>query len=118
MHHPISAEMRKCIEACQKCHNTCLQLAMSHSQESGGPHLEPAHFRLMIDCAAICQFAADFMLRGSHFLDQTCQLCAAICELCAQGCEQAGGMADCAQSCRRCAESCRQVIESMVVKLS
>jgi hypothetical protein len=118
MHHPVSAEMKKCIEACQKCHNACLQMSMSHSQESGGPHLEPAHFRLMVDCAAVCQFAADFMLRGSHFLDQTCQLCAGICDLCAQACEQAGGMADCAQACRRSADGCRKVIESMVVKLA
>ena len=115
MHHALSPEMKKCIEACQKCHNICLQMAMSQSLESGGPHLEFGHFRLMIDCAAICQFAADFMLRGSHFHDQTCQLCAAICDVCAHGCEQAGGMTECAQACRRCAEACRQVVESMVV---
>jgi hypothetical protein len=116
MHHPITPDMRKCIEACQRCHNVCLQTAISHCLEIGGKHVEPAHFRLMTDCAEICQTTANFMLRGSHFYDQSCQLCAAICDACAHSCEQIGGMADCVHACQRCAEICRHMVETMVVE--
>jgi hypothetical protein len=115
MHHRPSAEMRKCIDACQKCHNVCLQSALYDCLEMGGKHVEPTHFRLMSDCIDICETSANFMLRGSHFHAQTCQLCAAICDACAQSCEQLGAMDDCVKACRHCAESCRQMVESMVV---
>lgn len=115
MTHHQSPEMRKCIEACQKCHAICLQMAISHCLEIGGKHAEPVHFRLMLDCADMCQATANFMLRGSHFHDQACQLCGAICEACAQSCEQVGGMEDCVKACRHCADSCRQLVEAMVL---
>jgi hypothetical protein len=115
MHHPMNPEMRKCIDACQKCHNVCLHTAIAECLETGGKHMEPAHFRLMADCVEICQTAANFMLRGSHFHDQSCQLCAAICEACARSCEQMDGMSDCVHACRHCAETCRRMVEAMVV---
>lgn len=115
MHHPLTPDMRKGIEACQRCHNICLQTAMGHGLETGGSQVEAAHLRLMIDCAEICVACADFLLRGSHFHDQACQLCATICEACGLACEQAGGMSDCVHACQRCAENCRHIVETMVV---
>jgi hypothetical protein len=115
MQHHMTPEMRKCIEACQKCHNVCLQSALRDCLEMGDKHVEPAHFRLMNDCIEISQASANFMLRGSYFHAQTCQLCAVICEACAQSCEQLGNMEDCVKACRHCVESCRQIVESMVV---
>jgi hypothetical protein len=115
MHHHVSPEMRRCIEACEKCHNICLQSAMRYCLETGGKHVEPSHFRLLEDCSEICQATANFMLRGSGFHDQACQLCGAICDACMHSCEQVGGMDDCVKACRHCAESCRQIVEAMVV---
>ena len=50
-----SAELIRCIEACEACHRTCLQMAMNHCLEQGGEHVEPGHFRTMSVCAEVCR---------------------------------------------------------------
>lgn len=107
--HQLSQEMQNCIEECLNCHRICLQEAMNHCLETGGKHLEPTHFRLMMNCAEICQTSANFMLSGSQYHKLTCDACAQICEACAQSCEQVGDMEECVQACRSCAESCRKM---------
>lgn len=102
-------DMQSCIEACTHCHQTCLKTAMNHCLETGGKHVEPGHFRLMLNCAGICQTSANFMLSGSDFSNQVCAVCVGICEACADSCEEVGGMDDCVAACRECAESCREM---------
>jgi hypothetical protein len=105
----MNEHMQQCIGECLSCHRICLHMAMTHCLEMGGKHTEPAHFRLMLDCAEICQTAANFMLRGSAHHAHVCAECADICEDCAHSCENVGDMDDCVEACRRCAESCRQM---------
>lgn len=107
--HLLGEEMQNCIEECLDCHRICLQEAMNHCLEKGGKHLEPTHFRLMMNCAEICQTSANFMLSGSQHHKLTCGVCAQICEACAQSCEQVGEMEECVRACRRCAESCQKM---------
>ena len=79
-------------------------------------HAEPAHIRLLSDCAEICQTSANFMLRGSELHSRTCGVCAEVCERCATECDRMGDDAQmkvCADMCRRCAESCRQMSTAM-----
>ena len=85
---------------------------MNHCLEHGGKHVEPRHFRLMMNCAEICRTAADFMLSGSELHDKVCAVCADVCEACAQSCESIGGMDECVQACRLCAQSCREMAAS------
>jgi hypothetical protein len=101
--------MKSCIEACQRCHATCLETALHHCLEAGGQHTEPAHFRLMMACAETCRTAAALMLIGSSSHLIQCYLCARICEECATDCERIGGMEQCVGACRACAEQCRQI---------
>ncbi len=101
----LSQEMQECIQNCLDCHNVCLQEAMNHCLEAGGKHTEPAHFRLMMNCAEICQTSANFMLSGSDLHTLTCGVCAEVCERCADDCERVGEMDECVQTCRRCAAS-------------
>jgi hypothetical protein len=101
--------MRECIEHCMECHRTCLQMAMNHCLKVGGKHVEPDHFRLMINCAEICQTSANFMLSGSKHHALTCGVCAQVCRTCAKDCERVGNMDDCVTTCRRCAESCEKM---------
>ncbi len=101
--------VQSCIIACDHCHRVCLQSAMNHCLESGGEHVEPDHFRTMMNCAEICQMSADFMLGSSRFSKQICDVCAEICDACADSCEQLDGMEDCVRACRDCAESCRSM---------
>jgi hypothetical protein len=108
----VSAEMQQCIDECMRCHATCIRTA-SHCLELGGKHAEPAHIRLLLDCAQICQTSADFMLRGSERHQLTCRLCAEICRACADECERMAGkdemIAACAAECRRCQQSCERM---------
>lgn len=102
-----SGHLQNCIESCQHCHDTCLQSAMTHCLQEGGPHVEAKHFRLMLNCADICQAAANFMLGESHYHAAICGVCADICDACANSCETVGDMGDCVDACRSCAEQCR-----------
>ena len=101
----VTREMQKCIDECLQCHAVCLTTT-GHCLELGGRHAEPAHIRLMMDCAHICQTSADFMLRGSDFHQQVCGVCAEVCRACAEDCERMAGddqaMQECAEECRRC----------------
>jgi hypothetical protein len=102
-------EMEQCIENCQNCHHICYEMALNHCLEMGGKHTEPSHFRLMMNCAEICQTAAKFMLSGSDLHKLTCGVCAQVCERCADDCERVGDMDECVQACRKCAESCQRM---------
>lgn len=113
MHHQLSDPMQKCIDECLHCHAVCLREALNHCLEAGGLHTEPTHFRLMINCAEICQTSANFMLSNSPFHARTCAVCAEVCAACARSCEAVGDMEECVQACRRCAESCRQMAQMM-----
>lgn len=103
------SSMQSCIDNCTRCAQVCLQTAMNQCLEMGGRHVEPEHFRLMINCAEICQLSANFMLSNSRFHNRTCEVCAEICEACAMDCQSIGDMEECASTCRQCAESCKQM---------
>ena len=106
-------EMHHCIEQCTECHNVCVE-TLAQCLQHGGKHAEPAHIRLLMDCAEICQTSANFMLRGSDLHTRTCAVCAEVCERCAQECARFDEefMKHCADACRRCAASCRQMAGS------
>lgn len=108
MHHDYP-KMRECIESCLKCYQTCLGTAMGHCLETGGKHVEPVHFRLMMACAEICRTSAHFMLIKSEHHRHVCRECAEICTQCAKDCASLGDMEDCVAACRRCAESCQEM---------
>jgi hypothetical protein len=107
----ISPDMRRCIDECLHCYRTCMQTAMNQCLETGGPHVEPTHFRLMVNCWEICRTAAEFMMSGSPLHAQICAACATVCDACADSCEQVGDMDECVQACRACAQSCHQMAE-------
>jgi hypothetical protein len=111
MQQPAHTEhaMQSCIDACNDCHQICLQTAMHHCLETGGKHVSPEHFRLLLNCAEICQTSANFQLGNSAFQSHLCALCAVICEACAADCKIIGGMDDCVEACEECAESCRKM---------
>src|SRR5437667_2002091 len=105
----IPEEMNRCIETCLSSYRICLSTAMNHCLETGGKHVEPAHFRLMMACAEICRTSAHFMLINTPHHKHTCKECAEICTECAADCERVGGMQACVAMCRACAESCRKM---------
>ena len=55
------------VEIMTDCHDICLQ-TVSHCLEKGGDHARTEHVTLLLDCAEICQTAANFMLRNSSYI--------------------------------------------------
>src|SRR5690606_41306306 len=74
-----SAELIRCIEACEACHRICLQMAMNHCLEQGGAHVEPGHFRAMTVCADVCRTAADAMSSSLEHHAVLCETCSRVC---------------------------------------
>lgn len=105
----MPSEIRSCIEDCHQCHMMCLEMAMTHCLEKGGRYAEPAHMRLMLDCAEICETAMNSMIRHSAHHATVCRGCAEICRACAASCEEIGDMQECVDICLRCAESCERM---------
>jgi len=99
-------DRKQCIEFCLDCHRTCIDTAMAHCLEMGGDYVQPAHFRLMMNCADLCRTTADFLLSASEFSAQLCALCAEVCEACADSCRDIGDMDNCVLACDLCADSC------------
>jgi hypothetical protein len=98
-----------CIQYCTECSATCYSMALTHCLNLGGKHVEPEHFRLMMDCAKMCETSAHLQLSGSRFSAQFCAFCALVCEACAEDCARIGDMEQCVEACRRCAASCREM---------
>jgi hypothetical protein len=112
MNHSSSTEQAKqaYIVACNHCHQICLQTAMNYRLETGGKYLEAKHFRLIMNCADICQTSANFQLSSSDFHHRLCKICTEVCEACSANCEKIGGMDEYAEVCRECAVSCWQMV--------
>jgi hypothetical protein len=109
--HSTSAEMQMCINDCFDCHSTCLE-TIAYCLHKGGQYADESHICLLQDCAELCQVGGNFMLRGSDFNGQVCELGALICESCADECDRFEDdlqMKACAETCRRCADSCLQM---------
>src|SRR3954465_15348844 len=92
---PVSPFLQQCVERCLDCYWTCRQTAMNQCLETGGEHVAPEHFRLMINCADICATTADFMLSGSRLHGPVCAACAEVCDACASSCANLGDMDEC-----------------------
>lgn len=114
MDHQMSHQsgMQECIDDCQRCHEVCLRMAMTHCLQMGGRHVEQQHMQLMIGCAEICQTAANFMIAQSTVHGAVCAACAEVCHACADSCESVGDMDECVQACRACATSCEEMAHS------
>lgn len=108
---PMTKEVEQCLTNCTDCHSICVEM-LTYCVEKGNKHTDPAHIRLLRDCAEICQTTANFILRGSKLHGLTCRACAEICMRCAEDCEKFTDddkMKMCAELCRRCAESCKRM---------
>lgn len=107
MHHDrMSRDMQNCIQQCLECYRHCQHHALTTCLEKGGRHVQPDHFRLMLDCAEACRSAAALMIHASPYHAESCDLCARICRDCADSCRELDGMEDCVAACEACAESC------------
>jgi len=108
-------ERQQCVDLCMECHKICIRTS-AHCLLLGGAHADPSHQRTLLDCAEMCQTAANMLLRESPLHVRTCAACADFCLRCAQSCEGVGPedeqMKACARLCRRCAAACKRMARS------
>jgi hypothetical protein len=107
-------EYESCIEACVNCAQECEHCASECLREHD-PGMSEC-IRLDRDCAEACWLAAAFMSRGSHFVEDICELCADIAEACGTACRahEVDHCQACADACERCAEECRRMSQTAV----
>ena len=106
-----SPEVAQCIDDCHQCATTC-NATVAHCLEKGGKHADAQHIALMLDCAAICETAAQSIARNSSVHGHICRACAEICRQCETDCRSFRDdpmMQECADVCRKCAESCSKM---------
>ena len=108
--------VEQCIKDCLDCYRICAR-TLEHCLGKGGPHAEPGHVQLLIDCMSICRSSADFMVRGSRHHPLVCRACAEICRECARDCRRIDDdreMQRCAEMCERCATECERMTVATV----
>ena len=106
----LTAEMERCVRDCLECYRVCLDAAINHQLGIVERHeVEPAHIRLLLSCAEICQTTATVVQSGSPLHKPTCRVAAKLCHRCAAECERHAGLEYCAKACRVCSESCQRI---------
>ncbi|MCM3128177.1 MULTISPECIES: four-helix bundle copper-binding protein [unclassified Paenibacillus] len=90
--------LHECMAACNHCYDACLQ------EDHVGMMVEC--IRLDRECADICGYLEQALLRGTPVVSELAKACAAICEACGTECQQHD-----MEHCRKCAEACFQCAE-------
>jgi hypothetical protein len=110
----LSDEMEECVGDCLTTHRVCLD-TLTYLLESSGRGDGRLLKRLM-DCAEMCETAAQFLVRGSEIHPRVCGVCAEVCAVCAEACEEFPDdqqLRACAQACHQAAASCRSMAALM-----
>ena len=103
----LEPETKTCVAALQACHATCLQFATFDCMQGNYPRVGPNQFRLMLDCAELCQTAANFLIRDSDHYLRVCREALVICEDLASDCRKFPGMEAILAACDECVSACR-----------
>ena len=101
-----SAVMVRCVEACERCHRTCLRTAMTYCLEQAADRVDAALFRSLLTCSDMCRATIDALLSGYESSEDVCALCARVCTQCADSCERHAELQDCVEVCRACSLAC------------
>jgi len=108
-------QYQACMEACRNCATLCHQCATACLLEEDVKSMVRC-IQIDLECAALCNAAAEVMSLDGELSAQLCHLCEIACSNCAQECEdhpEMGHCRECAVACRRCAEVCAQMAEAV-----
>ena len=97
--HILLESLMKCIAACERCADACLE-------EPGSEHIDV--LRLDRDCADLCTITARFIGRGSAYAQDLLLLCTSLCKACEKECRKHDDplFQECAAACRECRLNC------------
>ncbi|MBH0229172.1 four-helix bundle copper-binding protein [Halobacillus yeomjeoni] len=95
--------LHECMEACNHCYDACLQ------EDDINPMAQC--IRLDRECADICSYLEQALVRGTPFAAQLANVCAEICEACGNECKKHNHdhCQKCAEACFKCADACKSI---------
>ncbi|RCW73276.1 four-helix bundle copper-binding protein [Saliterribacillus persicus] len=95
--------LHECMEACNHCYDACLQ-------EDDVKMMAPC-IRLDRECADICAYLEQALVRNTPFAKELAGVCATICEACGEECRKHDHdhCQKCADACFNCAEVCKSI---------
>jgi hypothetical protein len=98
--------MSGCIDACQKCHHSCLEAAQrlleSQPNISGSKLLSA-----LTHCIGMTRLTAEMLLTDSSAHAEACELCKKACLDCAELCKGNPDLEACMKVCLECAHCCQ-----------
>lgn len=107
--------MSECAEECSECARECSSCAKHCAMMIAQGKKEHAKtLATCLDCADICNVAANIVSRSGPFDDLICKACADACAKCGKACEgfpKDKHMARCARACRECEKECRNMLK-------
>src|SRR5262245_11014842 len=109
----LTDDMKACIEACQACHEACMETTATLRMRGPG---DDGQIGALLDCADLCRLTASFVARDSPLHAMVCTLCADACQRAARDCERLDDetVRRLAETCRRTADRCRRVAAAAV----
>ncbi|WP_335869033.1 four-helix bundle copper-binding protein [Bacillus sp. 2205SS5-2] len=95
--------LHDCMVACNHCYDACL--------DESDVNLMADCIRLDRECADICNYLEQALVRGTPIVSELATACAAICEACGNECKKHNHQhcQDCANACFRCADECKKL---------
>jgi len=109
----LTDDMKACIEACQACHEACMETTAKLRMQGPG---DEGRIGALLDCAELCRLTASFVARDSPLHAMACALCADACQRAARDCERVEdeNVRRVAEACRRTADRCRRIAAASV----
>jgi hypothetical protein len=110
----MTKEMNECASACLDTHKAALQ-ALKFCLHKGGKYGQTAQLLRLLDCAQICDTAAEFCIDDSAQCAAVANACAQVCEACARDSElfDDAEMRQFAEVSRYCAHACYRVVHAV-----
>jgi hypothetical protein len=100
---------RDCLDACAECGQRLRALAREGARAAKGSDAERARWRLLLDCAELCEATVNFLQGESVFLPQLTEACMHLCDECATELDTVRGdpaVAAAAAAARACSRAC------------
>jgi hypothetical protein len=112
----LNDDMKAAIEACQACHEACMETTAKLRMRGPGDN---GQIGALLDCADLCRLAASFLTRDSPLHAMACALCADACQRAARDCARVDDddVRRTADTCRRTGDRCRRLAAAAVAMM-
>ncbi|MGP4075514.1 four-helix bundle copper-binding protein [Halobacillus sp. K22] len=99
----VIESLHECMEACNHCYDACLK-------EDNVAHMVDC-IRLDRECADMCGFLEQALVRNTPFAKELASVCAQMCEACGNECKkhEHDHCQKCAEACFKCADACKSI---------